>query len=76
MHTLHQKQSRFCRFVAPLQAAHIAFEPHLFMENDKAPPESIATAIDSVAKDVNATMIVIARSNKVRQSFHLVLIAA
>ncbi|KAK9786674.1 hypothetical protein WJX73_005412 [Symbiochloris irregularis] len=52
------------KFVAPLQAAHIAFEPHLFMENDKAPPESIAAAVDSVAKDVNATMIVIARSNK------------
>ena len=57
-------KGRLRRFVAPLQAAHIASEPHLFIENDKAPPESIAAAVESVAKQVDATMVVVARSNK------------
>ena len=56
----------YCRFVAPLQAAHIAFQPHLFVDDEQAPPESIAAAVDGVAKEVDGTMIIVARSNKVR----------
>ena len=60
-----------CRFAGPLQAAHISFQPHLFVDNDNTPPETIAAAVDGVAKEVQATRVVVARSNKVGLELHL-----
>ena len=66
------KQKTLCRFVAPLQAAHIRYQPHLFVETENAPPESIAELVNGVAKEVGCTLIAVARSNKVRSAFLLI----
>ena len=44
----------------------MSHQTHLFLEGENAPAEDVASIIDRVYKEIQATMLVASRSNKVR----------
>ena len=54
-----------CSFNKDLDTAGVAHQTHLFLEGENAPAADVATIIDRVYKENQATILVASRSNKV-----------